>query len=133
MKTFILRDEEFASLKWLLNNFKYIEKLHLHLKRRADFETGSRNPLHSSIDANFIRQYCLPDTMPNLIAFNFYICSECQLSSNDIEKVTNSFRIHPFFLDHQWTDVKCLFDPIMSCQHLFSSFTRISQLSDNQM
>lgn len=133
LKTFICGDTGFAHLKWLLNNLNYIEKLHLHLKGQRDFEIGSRNGLKSLIDANFIRQYCLPDTIANLIDFNFYICSACQLSLNDIEKMINSFRIHPFFLDHQWTDVKCLFDPIMSCQHLFSSFTRTSQLSDHRM
>ncbi|CAF3989632.1 unnamed protein product, partial [Rotaria sp. Silwood1] len=87
--------------------------------------------LKSFIDANFIRQYCLPDTIPNLVDFNFYICSECQLSSNDIDKITNSFKIHPFFISHRWTNVNCLFDPIMSCQHLFSSFTNTFQFSNN--
>ena len=34
----------------------------------------------SVIDADFIRQYCLPDRIINLIDFDFYVCSECQLS-----------------------------------------------------
>ncbi|CAF5117350.1 unnamed protein product [Rotaria magnacalcarata] len=124
---------EFVYLKWLLNRFNYVEKLQLHLKSDYLIDTGSQNIWKSFIDANFIRQYCLPDTIPNLMYFDFYICSQCQLSYNDIEKIINSFKIHSFFINHQWTNVKCLFDPIMSSQHLFSSFTNTSQFSNNQM
>ncbi|CAF1547975.1 unnamed protein product, partial [Didymodactylos carnosus] len=34
LKTFIFEDMEFVYLKWLLNNFNYVEKLQLHLKKR---------------------------------------------------------------------------------------------------
>ncbi|CAF4452183.1 unnamed protein product [Rotaria sp. Silwood2] len=133
LKTFINDDLEFVYLKWLLNNLNYVEKLQVHLRSNRLIKTGCQKILKSFIDANFIRQYCLPDTIPNLVDFNFYICSECQLSSNDIDKITNSFKIHPFFISHRWTNVKCLFDPIMSCQHLFSSFTNTFQFSNNFM
>jgi uncharacterized protein YlzI (FlbEa/FlbD family) len=102
----------------------YVQKLQLDLKKEKEIEPTSEKIWKSLIDANFIRQYCLPDTIINLINFNFYICSECQLSFNDIEKITNSFKIHSFFIEHQWTNVKCFFDPIMSCQHLFFSFSQ---------
>jgi hypothetical protein len=120
-------------LKWLLNNLNYVEKLQVHLKSDNIIETRSKNIWKSFIDADFIRQYCLPDMITNLIDFNFYICTQCQLSINDIEKIINSFKIHSFFIEHQWTNVKCLFDPIMSCQHLFSSFTNTLQFSNNFM
>ncbi len=124
---------EFVYLKWLLNNINYVKKLRLHLRNDKLKETRCQNIWKSLIDANFIRQYCLPDIIPNLIDFDFYICSQCQLPFNDIEKQTNSFKIHPFFLDHQWTNVKYLFDPIMSSQHIFSCFTNSSQFSHNLM
>ncbi len=111
----------------------YVEKLQLHLKSAKQIESTCQNIWESLIDANFIRQYCLPDIIPNLIYLDFYICSECQLSFNDIEKITNSFKIHSFFIERQWTNVKCLFDPIMSCQHLFSSFTNTFQSSNSLM
>lgn len=120
-------------MKWLLNNLNYIEKLQLHLKGGTLIVTSDQNTLWKSfIDANFIRDYCLPDTIPNLIDFNFYICSECQLSPADIERITNSFKIHSFFILHQWTNVQCLFDPMMSCQHLLSSFTPAFHISPSQ-
>ncbi|CAF0745482.1 unnamed protein product [Rotaria sordida] len=131
LKTFINNDSNIIYLKWLLNNINYVEKLQLQLRSDKLIETSRQNILKSFIDASFIRQYCLPDTISNLIYFDFYICSECQLSFNDVEKITNSFKIHSFFIDHQWTNVKCLFDPIMSSQHLFSSFNNTSQISDN--
>ncbi|CAM4942039.1 unnamed protein product [Rotaria socialis] len=59
--------------------------------------------------------------------------TECQLSLNDIEKIIDSFKIHSFFISHQWTNVKCLFDPIMSCQHLFSSFSNTLKLPNNRI
>jgi hypothetical protein len=128
LKTFVLTDAEFVNLKWLLNNLNYLEKLQLHLKSDRLSERRCQNIWKSFIDANFIRQYCLPDITPNLIDFGFYICSSCQLSFNDTERIINSFKIHPFFIEHQWTNVKCLFDPIMSCQHLFSAL----QFSNSQ-
>ncbi|CAF4342475.1 unnamed protein product, partial [Rotaria sp. Silwood2] len=130
LQTFIYEDLQFVYLKWLLNNLNHVEKLRLHLKSDKLIETRCQKIWKTFIDANFIREYCLPDTIPNLIDFNFYICSECQLSFNDIEKIINSFKIHSFFILHQWTNVKCLFDPIMSCQHLFSSSNTV-QFSDS--
>ncbi|CAF2334673.1 unnamed protein product [Rotaria sp. Silwood2] len=131
LKTFIYTDLEFIYLKWLLNNFNYVVKLQLHLISDKIIETKSKNIWKSFIDADFIRQYCLPDMIINLIDFNFYICTQCQLSINDIENITNSFKINSFFISHQWTNVKCLFDPIMSCQHLFSSFNNTLEFSNN--
>ncbi|CAF0839224.1 unnamed protein product [Rotaria sordida] len=133
LKTFINDDMNMIYLKWLLNNINYVEKLQLHLRSIKFIETRRQNILKSFIDANFIRQYCLPDTIPNLIYFNFYICSQRQLSFNDVERITNSFKIHSFFISRRWTNVKCLFDPIMSCQHLFSSFINTSQITNNLM
>ncbi len=133
LKTFIYQDPEFIYIKSLLNNLNYIEKLQLHIKNDKLIETRCQNIWKSFMDANFIRQYCLPDIIPNLINFDFYICSQCQLSLDDVEKITNSFKIHSFFIDHQWTNVKCLFDPIMSCQHLFSYSTNAFQSSDSLM
>ncbi|CAF3553227.1 unnamed protein product [Rotaria sp. Silwood1] len=109
LKTFISDDLNIIYVKWLLNNMNYVEKLQLHLRCHKLIETRCQNILKSFIDANFIRQYCLPDTIPNLIYFNFYICSQCQLSFDDIERITNSFKIHSFFIEHQWTNVKCNF------------------------
>ncbi|CAF0836276.1 unnamed protein product [Rotaria sordida] len=133
LKTFIYTDLEFIYLKWLLNNFNYVEKLQLHLKSNKIIETRYKNIWKSIIDADFIRQYCLPDMITNLIDFNFYISTQCQLSISDISKITNSFKIDSFFISHQWTNVKCLFDPIMSYQHLFSSFTNMLHFSNNSM
>ena len=64
----------------------------------------------SVIDANFIRRYCLPDEVINLRNFDFYIFSKCKVTMIDIEKIINSFKIHPFFVDHQWTNIKCFFE-----------------------
>ena len=53
------------------------------------------------VDANFIYQYCMPDIIINITDFQFYIVSECQLLSSNIEKIINSFKIHQFFINHQ--------------------------------
>ncbi|CAF5009775.1 unnamed protein product [Rotaria sp. Silwood1] len=124
---------EFFYLKWLLNNLNYVEKLQVHLKSDQLLETRCQIIWKSVIDANFILEYCLPDKIINLIYFDFYIYSKCKLSLNDIEQIINSFKIHSFFISYQWTNVICLFDPIMSCQHLFSSFTNTLQFSDSIM
>ncbi|CAF1467964.1 unnamed protein product [Rotaria sordida] len=84
----------------------------------------------SVIDAYFICQYCLPDIVTNLIHFNFYISSHCPLLPTDIQKITNSFQIHPLFIDHHWTNVECVYDPIRSYQHIFSSTAKKIQLFD---
>ena len=113
---------EFADLKWLLNKVNYVEKLAVYLKGHRPVVTNLQKIWQYPIDANFVRQYCLPDTIPNLIHFNFYIGSASQSLPNDIEERINSFKIHPFFQSHRWTNVKCLFDPIQSCKHFFSDF-----------
>ncbi|CAF3869168.1 unnamed protein product [Rotaria sp. Silwood1] len=133
LKTCICGDMEFFYLKWLLNNLNYVEKLQVHLKSDQLLETRCQIIWKSVIDANFILEYCLPDKIINLIYFDFYIYSKCKLSLNDIEQIINSFKIHSFFISYQWTNVICLFDPIMSCQHLFSSFTNTLQFSDSIM
>ncbi|CAF4806468.1 unnamed protein product, partial [Rotaria sp. Silwood2] len=61
---------------------------------------------------------CMADTLKNLINFNFYIVSKCQLLLDNIQIIEESFKKHTFFLDHQWINVKCSFDQIMSYQHL---------------
>ncbi|CAF2106113.1 unnamed protein product, partial [Rotaria magnacalcarata] len=131
LKTFIDDDWEFIYLKWLLNNLNYVEKLQLHLKNDRLDERKSQEIWKSLIDANFIRQNCLPDRIKNLSNFDFYICSQRQLLFNDIEKITNSFKNHSFFLDHQWTNVNCFIDPIMLSQHIFSCFTNTFRFSHN--
>ncbi|CAF2052473.1 unnamed protein product [Rotaria magnacalcarata] len=129
LKALINNDGGFHCLKWLLNNLNYVEKLQIHLKGDGFDERKSQTIWKSFIDANFVRQYCLPDTIINLIHFDFYICSQGELSFNDIEMIKNSFRNHSFFLYYQWTNVNCLFDPIMSYQHIFSSFTNTFPIS----
>ena len=123
MKTVIYQDIEYASLKWILNALNYVEKLVVYLKGHRPEEPEVERIWQWGINASFIRQYCLPDEIPNLIHFNFYVASASPSSFDDIEERINSFRIHPFFQDHQWTNVKCLFDPIRSCQHFFSDFS----------
>ena len=124
---------EFLYLKWLLNSVNYVEKLQIYLRNEQKNILIRAEIWKSLIDANFIRQYCLPDTTINLIHFDFYICSECQLTLEDMEKIIHSFQIHSFFASHQWTNVKCLFDPIMSCQHIISCFCNKFQLSKNPL
>ncbi len=113
-------DLELAYLKWILNNLNHIQKLKLRL--RNDYESRTKNTLYDSvIDANFIRQYCLPDEVINLVHFDFYISAKCKLTMIDTEQVIHSFRIHPFFVDHQWTNVKHFHDTINFYQYISSS------------
>ncbi|CAF4005786.1 unnamed protein product [Rotaria magnacalcarata] len=120
LKTFILNDVEFVYLKWLLNNLNHVQKLKLRLGSENLYRTDQMI-WKSYVDANFVQQYCLPDIINNIIDFDFYISSPCQLLSIDVEKVINSFRYHPLFINHQWTNIKCFYDPIISYQHLFST------------
>ncbi len=111
---------ELAYLKWILNNLNHIQKLKLRL--RNCYESRTKHTLYTSVlDANFIRQYCLPDEVINLIYFDFHISSKCKLTMIDTEQIIHSFQIHPFFVDHQWTNVKYFYDPINSYQYLSSS------------
>jgi hypothetical protein len=75
------------------------------------------------IDADFIRQYCLPDQIIHLKYFHFYIGAERPLLLNDSEEIINSFQIHPFFIDHQWTNIRCFYskDRDRLNQYIFSS------------
>ena len=75
----------------------------------------------SLIDADFIHRYCLPDKGINLTNFQFYISSECKFPLINTEKIIDSFKIHPFFVSHQWTNVQCVFDSTGFYQHLTSS------------
>ena len=115
-----------------MNNLNYVKKLKIHLKSDKLHEKD-KVIWKSVIDANFIRQYCLPDEVINLINFDFYISSECKLSMINIERIINSFKIHPFFVDHQWTNVKCFFDSITSHQHLTSSLSYTPRFFNNLM
>ncbi|CAF1019430.1 unnamed protein product [Rotaria sordida] len=83
LKSFIDDDLEFIYLKWILNNLNYVKKLQVHIKSCKLDDRKCQNIWKYLIDANFIRQYCLPDRIPNLIDFNFYISSQCQLSYDD--------------------------------------------------
>ncbi|CAF4133474.1 unnamed protein product, partial [Rotaria magnacalcarata] len=85
----------------------------------------------SFIDTNFVQQYCLPDIIDNIINFDFYISSPCQLLPIDVEKVINSFQYHPLFINRQWTNIKYFYDPIRSYQHLFSTNINITLQSFN--
>ncbi len=128
MKSDVFNDSEFAHLKWLLNHINYIQKLRLHLKNEAIYRPDQLI-WQSRIDANFIRQYCLPDIVYNIIDFDFYVSSRCQLSLEDVENIIHSFKIDSFYITHQWTNIKCFYDPNTSYQHLFSSDNTI-QLFD---
>ncbi|CAF4237434.1 unnamed protein product, partial [Rotaria sordida] len=119
MKSFVNDDSEFIYLKWLLNNINYVKKLEIHLYKNEISKTD-QTIWKSIIDANFIRQYCLPDEIINLKYFYFYIRLKHQLLLNNIEKIINSFKIDPFFILHQWTDVKYFYDEYRSYHHIFS-------------
>ncbi|CAF1569586.1 unnamed protein product [Rotaria magnacalcarata] len=121
LKTILDNDIELDYLKWILNNLNHIEKLkvHLHFNRMDSFE-DTMVKVHV-VDASFIRQYCLPDIVTNIKSFHFYIVSQCQLLSNNIEKIINSFKIDQFFISRQLTNVTCYTDRIMSYQYISSS------------
>jgi len=72
----------------------------------------------------------MSDTIINLIHLDFYIISKCKLLSNYSERTIHSFKIHPFFIERQWTNVKCLFDEINFYQHLSSSPSCINNVSE---
>ncbi|CAF3420896.1 unnamed protein product [Rotaria socialis] len=120
LKTLICDALQFAYLKWLLNNVNYIRKLKIRLGGN-EVSNETTTIWNLLVDANFIRQYCMPDICKNLTNFDFYIAFKCELLSVNTEKIINSFKIHPFFIDRQWTNVTCFFDPILSYQHLSSS------------
>ncbi len=121
MKSSVNDEFEIAYLKWLLNNVNHVIKLEIDI-----IWTTSKTIWKSFIDANFTRQYCLPDKIINLKYFHFYIGVKCQLllEKDDIDKIRNSFKIHPFFISHQWTNVECIYDENNSYHHIFSSDTK---------
>ncbi|CAF4278981.1 unnamed protein product, partial [Rotaria sp. Silwood2] len=132
LKYFILygvidNDCQLYYLKWLFSNLNYLIQLKLYLKINKIYKTNIITN-ESPVDANFIRKYFMGDTLTNLIHFDFYIISECELFSNNSERIINSFKNEPFFVEHQWTNVKYLFDPIKSYQHLSSSIINMSRL-----
>ena len=127
LKSFILKSvigNEFQLnyLKWIFNNLNHVEKLRISLQitnvLKNDATTNG-----FIIDAHFIRQHLLGDTITNLIHFDFDIISKCEAMSNDVERIIHSFRVHPFFIEHQWTNVMCVYDSTNSYQHLSSSFS----------
>ncbi|CAF1397985.1 unnamed protein product, partial [Rotaria sordida] len=120
LKCLVYDNLQISYLKWLLNNVNHIRKLKIRL---GSNEVSNKETIiwNSLVDANFIRQYCMPDIDKNLINFDFYIAFKCQSKSINIEKILNSFQIHRLFIDRQWTNVTCFFDPILSYQHLSSS------------
>ncbi|CAF2907993.1 unnamed protein product [Rotaria sp. Silwood2] len=130
LKSAVVNDFEFVCLKWLLNNINYVKKLQIDLRSRAVWRSDQMI-WKSLIDANFIRQYCLPDQIVNLQDFRFYIRANCQLSSYDIEKIINSFKSNSFFISHQWTNVKCFYNEGASYQHIFSSILDKYQCFDH--
>ncbi|CAF4369699.1 unnamed protein product, partial [Rotaria sp. Silwood2] len=120
LKSCVHTDFEFTYLKWLLNNLNHITKLEIYLHSIRIWKTDQLM-FESVIDANFIRQYCLPDQIINLKYFYFYIYAERQSPLNNISKIVNSFKINSFFIDHQWTNVQCFYDEKTTYQHIFSS------------
>ncbi|CAM4900526.1 unnamed protein product [Rotaria socialis] len=103
LKTSVENDIEFTYLKWILNNLNHIKKLKIHLTSDGAYGTDA-TIWKSVVDANFIRRYCLPDKVINLTHFDFYISSSCELQMNNISDIIDSFKIHPLFIDHQWTN-----------------------------
>ncbi|CAF4945078.1 unnamed protein product [Rotaria sp. Silwood1] len=82
LKTFIRHDLEFVYLKWLLNNINHVKNLKFRLGSGELY--GTKQTIWASfIDANFVRQYCLPDVIDSIIDFNFYISSHCRVLSID--------------------------------------------------
>ena len=114
-------------LKWIFNNLNHVEKLQISLQITEVLKNDSTINVFV-IDANFLRRYFLADTIINLIYFDFDIISKCELSSNNIEKIIHSFQVHPFFIEHQWTNVACVYDSTNSYQHLSSSSSNTHML-----
>ncbi len=120
MKSSVDNDLQFVYLKWILNNVNHVTKLEIHLYNNG-IRGADRTIWKSVIDANFIRQYCLPDQIINLKHFQFYIRTESELLLNNCDKIRDSFQIDPFFVLHQWTNVQCFYDAYRSHQYVFSS------------
>ncbi|CAF1550330.1 unnamed protein product [Rotaria magnacalcarata] len=121
LKTIILNDLEFTYLKWLLNNLNHVEKLKLHLGSDI-IKQADQDIWESPIDANFVQRHCLPDIINKIIYFDFFISCHIRLQPIDVENVVNSFKCHPLFVSRQWANIKCFYNPIVSCLHLFSTY-----------
>ncbi|CAF0797340.1 unnamed protein product [Adineta steineri] len=116
IKSVIINDSQLNYLKWILNNVNYIEKLKIRLDIKKSVEENF------IVNRNIIYEYFLPDISRNLVNFDFYIASKCKsLSSNDIHRIINSFKTDRFFVNHIFTNVQCVFDPVMSYQYLSST------------
>ena len=129
MTTDIYNDNEFTYLKWLMNKLQHIRNLHLDLTSEKVYR-ADQSVWKSRLDADFVRQHCLPDSFPNLIDFRFYIVSRCEHSHIDTAKILHSFRTHPCFIEHQWHDVQCMYDHENGSQHLLSSGRHTTRLRD---
>ncbi|CAF4602510.1 unnamed protein product [Rotaria socialis] len=121
LKTLIKNDFDLIYLKWILNNLNHTRKLKLHLQINKIYSFSDSVAKEYVVDANFIRQYCLPDIITNIKDFCFYIASRCLLLSYQIEKIINSFKIDEFFISRHLTNVTCFFNPFNSYQHLSSN------------
>lgn len=123
MKAIVKSDLSLDYLKWILNNLNHIQKL------KIDFRCEQYYP---TVDAKYIQRYCLPDQTKNLIDYKFSVITGGKIPSLDSMKDVQSFRIDPFFVDHGWTNVRCLFDVtnltrrIFSCFHLLTSKSAIN-------
>ena len=127
LKSFILKsvienELQLNYLKWIFDNLSHVEKLRISLQITKVLKNDA---IISGfvIDAHFIRQHLLGDTISNLTHFDFDIISKCEPLSNNTERIIHSFRVHPFFIEHQWTNVTCVYDSTNSYQHLSSSFS----------
>ncbi|CAF2967424.1 unnamed protein product [Rotaria sp. Silwood2] len=130
VKSVVHTDFQLYYLKWIFNNLNHVEKVKLRLKI-AEYNGGNEVIDGSPVDASFVRRHLMGDITINLTYFDFYIISHCKFLSNNIEKIIDSFKFEPFFIEHQWPNVKCLFDPIMSYQHLSSFIFNKSQFFNN--
>jgi hypothetical protein len=106
---------------YCLNRNEQDGKLNIHLQSMTVFKTVWNSITH----ANLIYHYCLPGQIINLKQFDFYICCRCKSLKNTFDEIIYSFQFHPFFLNHQWTNIKCFFDPILSYQLLSSSIYKV--------
>lgn len=121
LKTSVKNDLQIKYLKWLLNNVNYIIKLKIDVRIDQIWATDQTKG-NSVVDANFIRQYCLPDHIINLKDFRFYVRLKHESTLKiDISKIINSFKIDPVFISHEWTNVSCVYDEYESYQHIFSA------------
>lgn len=102
-----------------MNNVNHVIKLVLHLSIDSSTEPD-QSISQFAVDADFILKYCLPDEIVNLKYFDFYIYKRCKISPNDMQKAINSFKMHEFFIDHQWTNVDCFYEEKLCYEHIFS-------------